>query len=128
MPLKRPSNAISAAWNPLSVGIAHAMIDGVTADKVPHPDHVVLRGWGVMNPVDHSIGNVWSNSEEDALPAGDAATRYTAIPTQASGNLADKAHTGSVCHNLGILNIRAVRIAQAKFGTRTLTGDEVRWL
>ena len=41
------------------------------------PDYVVLRGWGVMNPValktaqktgfpvDHIIGNVWSNSEED---------------------------------------------------------------
>ena len=27
----------------------------------------------------------------------------------------------------GILNVEAVRIAQAKFGNRTLTGDEVRW-
>src|SRR6202453_3314556 len=48
------------------------------------PDYVVLRGWGVMNPValkpaqqvvfpaDHIIGNVWSNSEEDVIPAGDA--------------------------------------------------------
>ena len=37
-----------------------------------HPDYVVLRGWGVMNPValktgakvdfpvDHIVGNVWS--------------------------------------------------------------------
>ena len=44
------------------------------------PDYVVLRGWGVMNPValktaqkvgypvDHIIGNVWSNSEEDVIP------------------------------------------------------------
>ena len=62
------------------------------------PDYVVLRGWGVMNPValktavkvgypvDHIIGNVWSNSEEDVIPAGDAAKGYTAITTQASGN------------------------------------------
>ncbi|VDC19872.1 ABC transporter substrate-binding protein [Pseudogemmobacter humi] len=126
------------------------------------PDYVVLRGWGVMNPValttaqrngfpvDRIIGNVWSNSEEDALPAGDAAIGYTAITTQASGqeypvlkeiisgvydqgkgNLADKNRIGSVYHNLGIvngiLNVEAIRIAQAKFGNRTLTGDEVRW-
>ncbi len=58
------------------------------------PDYVVLRGWGVMNPValktaaktgfpvDHIIGNVWSNSEEDVIPAGDAAKGYTAITTR----------------------------------------------
>ena len=126
------------------------------------PDYVVLRGWGVMNPValktaqktgfpvDHIIGNVWSNSEEDAIPAGDAAKGYTAITTQASGaeypvlkeivktvyeagkgNLDDKKRIGSVYHNLGIVNgilhVEAIRIAQAKFGNRTLTGDEIRW-
>ena len=126
------------------------------------PDYVVLRGWGVMNPValktaqktgfpaDRIIGNVWSNSEEDVKPAGDAAKGYTAITTQASGknypvvqeiertlydkgqgNLADKERIGSVYHNLGIvngiLNVEAIRIAQEKFGKRTLSGDEVRW-
>lgn len=126
------------------------------------PDYVVLRGWGVMNPVaiktaakvgfpvDHIVGNVWSNSEEDVLPAGEAAVGYTAITTQASGqnypviqeivktvygggkgNLDDKARIGSVYHNLGvvngILNVEAVRVAREKFGKRTLTGDEVRW-
>ena len=126
------------------------------------PDYVVLRGWGVMNPValktaqktgfpvDHIIGNVWSNSEEDVIPAGDAAKGYVAITTVAAGNqypviqdiqktlydngkgnLEDKKRVGSVYHNLGvlngILNVEAVRIAQAKFGKRTLTGDEVRW-
>src|SRR6201998_1619467 len=61
------------------------------------PDYVVLRGWGVMNPValktaqkvgfpaDHIIGHVWSNSEEDVRPAGAAAKGYIAITTQASG-------------------------------------------
>jgi branched-chain amino acid transport system substrate-binding protein len=126
------------------------------------PDYVVLRGWGVMNPValktaqkvgfpvDHIIGNVWSNSEEDVIPAGEAAKGYVAITTQASGaeypvlkeivktvyesgkgNLEDKKRIGSVYHNLGIvngiLNVEAIRIAQEKFGHRTLTGDEVRW-
>jgi branched-chain amino acid transport system substrate-binding protein len=126
------------------------------------PDYVVLRGWGVMNPValktaqkvgfpaDHIVGNVWSDSEEDVIPAGDAAKGYVAITTQASGaqypvlqeivktvygagkgNLAEQKRIGSVYHNLGIvngiLNVEAVRIAQEKFGHRTLTGDEVRW-
>ncbi|WP_311275564.1 ABC transporter substrate-binding protein [Methylobacterium sp. WCS2018Hpa-22] len=126
------------------------------------PDYVVLRGWGVMNPValktaqktgfpaNRIVGNVWSNSEEDVIPAGEAAKGYVAITTQASGaeypvlkdiiktvydgntgNLADKKRIGSVYHNLGIvngiLNVEAVRAAQAKFGKRTLTGDEVRW-
>ena len=126
------------------------------------PEYVVLRGWGVMNPVaiktaqkvgfpaDHIVGNVWSNSEEDVIPAGDAAKGYVAITTQASGaqypvlqeivkkvygagkgNLEDKNRIGSVYHNLGIvngiLNVEAVRTAQEKFGHRTLSGDEVRW-
>jgi len=126
------------------------------------PDYVVLRGWGVMNPValktaqktgfpaSHIVGNVWSNSEEDVIPAGDAAKGYTAITTQASGaqypvvqeivktvygagkgNLEDQKRIGSVYHNLGIvngiLNVEAIRIAQDKFGKRALTGEEVRW-
>ncbi|AOY90722.1 ABC transporter permease [Cupriavidus sp. USMAA2-4] len=126
------------------------------------PDYVVLRGWGVMNPValktaqktgfpaSHIIGNVWSNSEEDVIPAGDAAKGYTAITTVAAGaqypvlqeitrtlydngkgNLQDRKRIGSVYHNLGvlngILNVEAIRIAQARFGKRALTGDEVRW-
>ena len=37
-------------------------------------------------PVDHIIGNVWSNSEEDVIPAGTAAIGYTAITAQASGS------------------------------------------
>lgn len=126
------------------------------------PDFVVLRGFGVMNPValktaqkvgypaDHIIGNVWSNSEEDVIPAGNAAKGYIALTTQASGavypvvkeivdkvygsgkgNLQDPKRIGSVYHNLGIvngiLNVEAIRIAQEKFGHRTLTGDEIRW-
>jgi branched-chain amino acid transport system substrate-binding protein len=126
------------------------------------PDYVVLRGWGVMNPValksaqkvgfpaDHIIGNVWSNSEEDVIPAGDAAKNYISLITQPSGtefpvlkeiiqkvygaekgNLEDKKRIGSVYHNLGIvngiLNVEAIRIAQAKFGNRALTSEEVQW-
>ena len=61
------------------------------------PDWVILRGWGIMNPValksaakigfpaDHVIGNVWSNSEEDVPPAGAAGTGYVSVPTHPSG-------------------------------------------
>lgn len=126
------------------------------------PDWVILRGWGVMNPValknaqkvgfpaDHVIGNIWSNSEDDALPAGDAAKGYISITTHPSGtdfpvlkdikkyvvdtgkgNLADPSRFGNVYYNLGvvngILNVEALRIAQGRFGKRPLTGEEVRW-
>lgn len=126
------------------------------------PDWVILRGWGVMNPValknaqkvgyptNKVIGNIWSNSEDDASPAGDAAKGYISITTHPSGtefpvlkdikkvvvdagkgNLADPKRFGNVYYNLGvvngILNVEAVRVAQARFGKRPLTGEEVRW-
>ena len=126
------------------------------------PDWVILRGWGVMNPValkgaqkvgfpaDHVIGNIWSNSEDDAAPAGDAAKGFISITTHPSGtqfpvlqdikkfvvdggkgNLADPKRFGNVYYNLGvvngILNVEALRVAQARFGKRPLTGEEVRW-
>jgi branched-chain amino acid transport system substrate-binding protein len=126
------------------------------------PDWVILRGWGVMNPValktaqktgfpaDHIIGNIWSNSEDDAAPAGNAAKGYISITTHPSGtsfpvlqginqyvvkagkgNLQDPKRFGNVYYNLGvvngILNVEAVRVAQARFGKRPLTGEEVRW-
>ena len=126
------------------------------------PDWVILRGWGVMNPValknaqkvgfaaDRVIGNIWSNSEDDAASAGDAAKKFISITTHPSGtnfpvmqdidkivvkagkgNLLDPKRFGSVFYNLGvvngILNVEATRIAQAKYGNRPLTGEETRW-
>lgn len=127
-----------------------------------NPDWVILRGWGVMNPValktaqkvgypaDHIIGNIWSNSEEDVRPAGDAAKGYISITTHPSGtgypvlqaidqyvikpgngNLKDPARFGTVYYNLGvvngILNVEALRVAQRRFGNKPLTGEQVRW-
>jgi branched-chain amino acid transport system substrate-binding protein len=126
------------------------------------PDWVILRGWGVMTPValktaqkvgypsNKIIGNIWSNSEEDAAPAGDAAKGFISITTHPSGtnfpvlqtikqlvldqgqsDLADKSRFGTVYYNLGvvngILNVEALRVAQQKFGHRPLSGEEVRW-
>jgi branched-chain amino acid transport system substrate-binding protein len=126
------------------------------------PDWIILRGWGIMNPValknaakigypvDRIIGNIWSNSEEDVVPAGAAATGFIAITTHPSGrnfpvlqdvdkyvlsagkgNMADPKRVGTGYYNLGInngiLNVEAVRVAQAKFGNKPLTGEQVRW-
>ncbi|TBV10914.1 ABC transporter substrate-binding protein [Stutzerimonas kirkiae] len=126
------------------------------------PDWVILRGFGVMNPValksaqkvgypaERIVGNIWSNSEEDAIPAGAAAKGFISITTHPSGldfpalqgikrdvvdkgqsDLADARQFGTVNYNLGvvngILNVEAVRVAQKKYGNRPLTGEEVRW-
>ena len=126
------------------------------------PDFVVLRGWGVMNPValktaqkvgfpaDHIIGNVWSNSEEDAIPAGSAAKGYISATTHPSGrqfplvqevlrvvyggghgHMDDPNRVGTTYYNLGLLDgllhVEAIRVAQTRFGHRVLTGEEMQW-
>jgi len=62
------------------------------------PDYVLMWGWGVMNqvaiqeaanirfPMDHFIGVWWSASENDTLPAGDAADGYKAIAFHGVGD------------------------------------------
>jgi branched-chain amino acid transport system substrate-binding protein len=61
------------------------------------PDWVILRGYGVMNPValkaaakvgfprDHIIGVWWSGAEEDTIPAGDAAKGFIAAGFNVAG-------------------------------------------
>src|ERR1700687_4558924 len=127
------------------------------------PDWVILRGWGVMNPValktaakvgyprDHIIGVWWSGAEEDVIPAGDAAKGFIAAAFHPSGtdfpaikdiqkyvysggkkgNLEDPKRLGTIYYNRGvihgILNSEAIRTAQAKFGKKPLTGEQIRW-
>jgi len=47
------------------------------------------------------------------------------------GNMTDPKRVGTGYYNLGInngiLNVEAVRVAQAKFGNKPLTGEQVRW-
>ncbi|MEM6944190.1 MAG: ABC transporter substrate-binding protein, partial [Pseudomonadota bacterium] len=62
------------------------------------PDYVMMWGWGVMNqvaikeaasvrfPMDKFIGVWWSASENDVLPAGDAANGYKAITLHGVGD------------------------------------------
>ncbi len=61
------------------------------------PDYVLMWGWGVMNqvaiqeaaniryPMENFIGIWWSGSENDVIPAGDAANGYKALNMHAVG-------------------------------------------
>jgi branched-chain amino acid transport system substrate-binding protein len=126
------------------------------------PDHVILWGWGVMNavaiktaqrngfPREKMLGVWWAGSEEDTIPAGDAAKGYTAMTfntpgnypvideirkkvyAAGKGNLAQKERIGSVYHvrgvTMGVLWVEAIRTAQEKFGKgKVMTGEQVRW-
>jgi branched-chain amino acid transport system substrate-binding protein len=127
-----------------------------------NPDFVILWGWGVMNavaiktaqrngfPREKILGVWWAGSEEDTIPAGDAAKGYTTMTFNTpgnypvlddirkkvygagKGNLDDKSRVGSVYHMRGvtaaILWTEAIRKAQEKFGKgKVMTGEQVRW-
>lgn len=121
-----------------------------------NPDFVLLRGWGVMVPVaiktaakvgypiKKLIGNIWSNSEADIVPAGSVAKGYVCINTQAPGrewplinqlwedlyegkltgenigDMKDPSKVGSVYYNLGVVagifHVEAMRVALRTFG------------
>ena len=95
------------------------------------------------------IGVWWSSSESDVVPAGDAAIGYRGgsfhspgagfalhdeiLQSLYGGDAAAAAEKnfGEVLYNRGLLSsvytTEAIRTAQAKYGNRPLTGEEVRW-
>ena len=127
------------------------------------PDYVIFWGWGVMNqtalkaaqkvgyPRDKMVGSWWAGSEEDTVPAGDAAKGYMSatwnvagkgVPVIADidkvvygagkGNMQDRNKVGSVLYNRGVsaavVTVEAIRVAQAKFGKgKPMTGEQMRW-
>ena len=127
-----------------------------------NPDYVILWGWGVMNPTalktaarvgyprEKILGVWWSGSEEDVIPAGDAAKGYTSMTFNTpgnypvldqirqkvyaggKGNLEDKSRVGSVYHMRGvtaaILWTEAIRKAQEKYGKgKLMNATQIRW-
>ena len=128
-----------------------------------NPDYVILWGWGVMNPTslkaaarvgyprEKMLGVWWAGSEEDVIPAGDAAKGYTTMTFNTpgnypvldqirqkvydgakKGNLEDKSRIGSVYHMRGvtaaILWTEAIRKAQEKYGKgKVMTAEQIRW-
>lgn len=126
------------------------------------PDYVILWGWGVMNsvaikaaqrngfPREKMLGVWWAGSEEDTIPAGEAARGYTSMTfntpgnypvldelrktlyANGKGNLAEQSRIGSVYHmrglTLGVLWTEAIRTAQEHYGKgKVMTGEQVRW-
>jgi branched-chain amino acid transport system substrate-binding protein len=127
------------------------------------PDYVILWGWGVMNPTalksaakvgfprEKMLGVWWAGSEEDVIPAGDAAKGYvtaafsapgTAFPVMqdiqkkvyaaGKGNLEDTSRQGSIYHTRGVVYgmviVEAIRKAQEKYGKgKVMTPEQVRW-
>jgi branched-chain amino acid transport system substrate-binding protein len=125
------------------------------------PDWIFMSGWGVMNqvavkeaaavnyPMDHFVGNWWSGSDADVIPAGAASKGYKSAAFHQPGAgfrvhddivkyvydgdtiEAQKNNLGEVLYNRAILNAmfgaEAVATAQAKFGNKAMTGKQVRW-
>ena len=125
-----------------------------------NPDWIFMSGWGVMNQVaikeaaskgvkmDHFIGNWWSASEADVVPAGEGAKGYKGATFHAPG-IAFKVHQdivkhvydkgkgagkkeamGEALYNRGVVN--AMYAAEAiktgmKGGKTAPTQDQIRW-
>jgi branched-chain amino acid transport system substrate-binding protein len=126
-----------------------------------NPNWIFLSGWGVMNqvaireaaaigyPMDHFIGNWWSASDADVIPAGPAARGYIGAAFHAPGtdfkvhqeifrHVYDKGKgagkreaVGEVLYNRGlvaaIFEVEAIRTAMTRYGNKPLTGEQVRW-
>ncbi|WP_050930690.1 ABC transporter substrate-binding protein [Aestuariivita boseongensis] len=124
------------------------------------PDFVLMWGWGVMNqvaiqeaanirfPMENFIGIWWSGSENDVLPAGDAANGYKALTFHGVGSDfpvfddiqkyvvdAGKAagagdQIGTVLYNRGLyaamLAAEAAKKAQEIHGTADITAAMMR--
>jgi len=104
---------------------------------------------GIKFPMDHFIGVWWSGSESDVVPAGTSAKGYKAGNFHGVGanfpvhkdileyvykgdEAAAKANNfGEVLYNRGIMNAvydtEAIRTAMAKYGNKTMSGEQVRW-
>ncbi|MGH8666251.1 MAG: ABC transporter substrate-binding protein [Burkholderiales bacterium] len=103
----------------------------------------------VNYPREQMYGVWWSGAEPDVLPAEAGAKGYNAAALQHSAgqgavhkailqHVYDKnkgsgkrEEVGTVLYNRGMINamvtIEAIRAAQAKFGKKPLTGEQVRW-
>ncbi|MEO0401673.1 MAG: ABC transporter substrate-binding protein [Pseudomonadota bacterium] len=124
------------------------------------PDNVIMYGWGVMNqvavqeaanirfPMENFIGIWWSGSENDVLPAGDAADGYKALTFHGVGSdfpvfddikthVVDKGlaagsgdQIGTVLYNRGLyaamLAAEAAKTAQGIHGTGEITPAMMR--
>ncbi len=126
-----------------------------------NPNWIYISGWGVMNqvavkeasaigfPMDHVVGNWWTGTESDVVPAGEGAKGYKSMTFHAPGHgfkvhqdifkhvyakgkgSAKREDVGEVLYNRTVINamldVEAIRTAMARFGNKPLTGEQVRW-
>jgi branched-chain amino acid transport system substrate-binding protein len=127
-----------------------------------NPDWIYISGWGVMNQVavkeaaaigfkmDRVVGNWWTGTESDVIPAGEGARGYKSMNFHApgagfkvhqdvlkhvydrgKGTYSDRNQIGEVLYNRmminAMLNTEAIRTAMGKYGNKPLTGEQVRW-
>lgn len=124
------------------------------------PDYILFWGWGVMNqvavqeainirfPMENFLGVWWSGSENDVLPAGEAANGYKALAFHNVGNdfaifadiqkyvvdagkaAGDGGNVGTVLYNRGMyaafLAAEAAKTAQAMSGTMDINAAQMR--
>jgi branched-chain amino acid transport system substrate-binding protein len=127
------------------------------------PDYVIVWTYGVMStvslktaaktgyPRDKLLGVWWAGSEEDVVPASDAAKGYVSASFTASGtnfpvmqdiknkvygakkgNLEDPNRLGNVMYTRGVVYgmilVEALRVAQNQFGKgKVMTPEQLRW-
>ena len=126
-----------------------------------NPDWIFVSGWGVMNQVavkeagainykmDRLVGNWWTGTEADVVPAGEGAKGYKSMTFHAPGasfkvhqdifkhvydkgkGAAKREAVGEVLYNRmvinAMLNVESIRTAMAKYGSKPLTAEQVRW-
>jgi branched-chain amino acid transport system substrate-binding protein len=129
--------------------------------KVAQPDWVILRAQGAMTPVtlkeaaqvgfprDKIVGDPASCSEQDLLPAGEAAIGFICMAGYGTGRhfpliqdiltsvyargkgAGPEEDVGTVFWNVGmvraLLTAEALRTAMRHFGNQPLTGAQVQW-
>lgn len=126
-----------------------------------NPDWVILRGWGVMNqtalkeaarvgfPRNKMVGVWWSCSEQDTVPADEAAKDYICANFHGVGkefpvvqdiikliydqgkNPGPADAVGTVMWNRGVvtafITTEGIRNAMGKFGNKPVNGEQIQW-